>query len=185
MIWSQSVCFDQLLLILYPSSLRFYVTHRHENSQHYAALHSLLRAVKQGFAQRTVSWCHARGIPPCLPHRENYSDAFRCPLSHAFSVLLGAEGEAKWMWQAQIKCQRWAVSHTLYSFLDSSLISHFHALPSALPTKCSLQKNVLMKGNGTQCCSAENKLILPLIMVLWNALIDWFTFQLWYNSTVL
>lgn len=55
---------------------------------------------KRGWARRTVSWCHVRGISVHIPPRENYSDAFRCLLSHAFRALGGAEGKAKWMWQA-------------------------------------------------------------------------------------
>lgn len=50
--------------------------------------------------RRSVSRCHAKGISAQIPHGENYSDAFRCPLGRALWVLLGAEGEAKWMWQA-------------------------------------------------------------------------------------
>lgn len=74
------------------------------------------------------------------------------------SISRAGVREPKWMWRAQIKCQSGGVSHTLCSLLDSSLIRHFQALPSAPTTKCSLQKKNKKKHvfNVTKCNTATD-----------------------------
>lgn len=82
------------------------ISHRHTRTHPDTLAHTccgnsfIISWATQGSAPRTVSQCHVRGISAWFPQRGNYSDAFRCPLSHAFRALLGAEEEAKWMWQA-------------------------------------------------------------------------------------
>lgn len=99
------VCFVQLQLIFYLSQslvCHFYFMQTHQNTlvPTYRGISSIISREKQGSARRGFSRCHVRSISPQITQRENYSDAFRCPLSRVLRVLLWAEGEAKWMWQA-------------------------------------------------------------------------------------
>lgn len=90
----------------------------------------------------SVSLCHARGISPQITQRENYNDAFRCPLSRAAPrvFLRRRAGRQSGCDRLRLNAKGGAFSRTCRSLLDGGLISHFHALPSALPIKPSIHK---------------------------------------------
>lgn len=97
----------------------------------------------------SVSLCHARGISQQITQRENYSDAFRCPLSRAAPrvLLRRRAGRQSGCDRLRLNARGGAFSRTCRSLLDDGLISHFHALPSALPIKPSIHKKKKKREN--------------------------------------
>lgn len=83
---------DSLPVMASSLSLLFHSLTQTHRSQHTVVLSFIISGAKQGSAQSTVSWCHARGISARIPQRENYSDAFRCPSAMRSECFWGLRG---------------------------------------------------------------------------------------------